>query len=75
MIESLSDGQVLNQGETPLLYSLVFGEGVVINNATSVVIFNAIKRLDVSHMNSAVALQFVGNLFHCLSQAHCLEYS
>ncbi|KAD4584963.1 hypothetical protein E3N88_22564 [Mikania micrantha] len=31
---------VLNQDHTPLLYSLVFGEGVV-NDATSVVIFNA----------------------------------
>lgn len=43
MIESLSDGQVLNQEETPFLYSLLFGEGAV-KDATSVVIFNAIKR-------------------------------
>jgi NhaP-type Na+/H+ or K+/H+ antiporter len=37
---------VLNQDETPLLYSLVFGEGVV-NDATSVVLFNAIENLDI----------------------------
>ncbi|XP_021757980.1 sodium/hydrogen exchanger 4-like [Chenopodium quinoa] len=38
--------QVLNQDDTPLLYSLVFGEGVV-NDATSVVLFNAIQKLNV----------------------------
>ncbi|KAK1407813.1 hypothetical protein QVD17_39440 [Tagetes erecta] len=34
--DSVCTLQVLNQDETPLLYSLVFGEGVV-NDATSVV--------------------------------------
>ncbi|KAK4351694.1 hypothetical protein RND71_031007 [Anisodus tanguticus] len=34
---------VHNQDETPLLYSLVLGEGVV-NDATSVVLFNAIQK-------------------------------
>ncbi|KMT12877.1 hypothetical protein BVRB_4g089680 [Beta vulgaris subsp. vulgaris] len=38
--------QILNQDETPFLYSLVFGEGVV-NDATSVVLFNAIQKLNV----------------------------
>ncbi|KAG6510023.1 hypothetical protein ZIOFF_028031 [Zingiber officinale] len=33
----------LNQDETPLLYSLVFGEEVV-NDATSVVLFNMIQK-------------------------------
>ena len=55
--------QVLNQDETPLLYSLVFGEGVV-NDATSVVLFNAIQRFDLSHINSSILLQFVGNFLH-----------
>lgn len=49
--------QVLNQEETPLLYSLVFGEGVV-NDATSVVLFNAITNFDLSNMNATVALTF-----------------
>lgn len=52
--------QVLNQDDTPLLYSLVFGEGVV-NDATSVVLFNAIMKFDVSDMNATVAYAFAGN--------------
>lgn len=55
--------QVLNQDETPLLYSLVFGEGVV-NDATSVVLFNAIQSFDLSHINSTIALQFVANFLY-----------
>jgi solute carrier family 9 (sodium/hydrogen exchanger), member 8 len=51
---------VLSQDETPLLYSLVFGEGVV-NDATSVVLFNAIRKFDLSHGGSRIALQFMGN--------------
>lgn len=54
---------MLNQDETPLLYSLVFGEGVV-NDATSVVLFNAIQSFDLSHIDSAIALQFVGNFLY-----------
>lgn len=55
--------QVLNQDETPLLYSLVFGEGVV-NDATSVVLFNAIQKFDLSHISSTIAFQFVGNFLY-----------
>lgn len=54
---------MLNQEETPLLYSLVFGEGVV-NDATSVVLFNAIQRFDLTHINSTIALEFAGNFFY-----------
>ena len=53
---------MLNQNETPLLYSLVFGEGVV-NDATSVVLFNAITKFDVSDTNLKTALEFFGNFF------------
>ncbi|XP_058077933.1 sodium/hydrogen exchanger 1 isoform X1 [Magnolia sinica] len=60
--DSVCTLQVLNQDETPLLYSLVFGEGVV-NDATSVVLFNAIQRFDLTHINSGIALKFVGNFF------------
>ncbi|XP_019193033.1 PREDICTED: sodium/hydrogen exchanger 4 isoform X2 [Ipomoea nil] len=54
--------QVLHQEETPLLYSLVFGEGVV-NDATSVVLFNAIQKIDVNKLDgwalASVLLDFL----------------
>lgn len=55
--------QVLNQDETPLLYSLVFGEGVV-NDATSVVLFNAIQSFDLTHLNHEAAFHFLGNFLY-----------
>ncbi|KAK4778876.1 hypothetical protein SAY86_006404 [Trapa natans] len=58
--DSVCTLQILNQDETPLLYSLVFGEGVV-NDATSVVLFNAIQSFDISNINHRIALQFVGS--------------
>ncbi|XP_012827966.1 PREDICTED: sodium/hydrogen exchanger 3-like [Erythranthe guttata] len=62
--DSVCTLQVLSQDETPLLYSLVFGEGVV-NDATSVVLFNAVQNFDLSHINTAVALKLVGTSFIC----------
>ncbi|KAM4126739.1 hypothetical protein ACJW30_02G036700 [Castanea mollissima] len=61
--DSVCTLQVLNQDETPLLYSLVFGEGVV-NDATSVVLFNAIQSFDLYHIDSVIALQFVGSFLY-----------
>ncbi|KAE8009603.1 hypothetical protein FH972_006031 [Carpinus fangiana] len=61
--DSVCTLQVLNQEETPLLYSLVFGEGVV-NDATSVVLFNAIQRFDLSNLTSTDALQFIGSFLY-----------
>ncbi|XAR54599.1 hypothetical protein NMG60_11029810 [Bertholletia excelsa] len=61
--DSVCTLQVLNQDETPLLYSLVFGEGVV-NDATSVVLFNAIQSFDLTHINSGIFFQFVGNFLY-----------
>eukprot|EP00262_Sarcandra_glabra_P002628 TRINITY_DN13031_c0_g1_i1.p1 TRINITY_DN13031_c0_g1~~TRINITY_DN13031_c0_g1_i1.p1 ORF type:complete len:548 (+),score=48.85 TRINITY_DN13031_c0_g1_i1:364-2007(+) len=58
--DSVCTLQVLNQDETPLLYSLVFGEGVV-NDATSVVLFNAVQNFDLTHFTSSNALELVGN--------------
>jgi NhaP-type Na+/H+ or K+/H+ antiporter len=55
--------QVLNQDETPLLYSLVFGEGVV-NDATSVVLFNAIQSFDLDRLNPSIAVHFLGNFLY-----------
>ncbi|KAI3805949.1 hypothetical protein L1987_21837 [Smallanthus sonchifolius] len=60
--DSVCTLQVLNQEETPLLYSLVFGEGVV-NDATSVVLFNAITNFDLSDMNFYTAFDFAANFF------------
>ncbi|KAJ7955037.1 Sodium/hydrogen exchanger [Quillaja saponaria] len=61
--DSVCTLQVLNQDETPLLYSLVFGEGVV-NDATSVVLFNAIQSFDLSHINFSSGLQLIGNFLY-----------
>ncbi|KAL0323511.1 UNVERIFIED_CONTAM: Sodium/hydrogen exchanger 2 [Sesamum angustifolium] len=61
--DSVCTLQVLSQDETPLLYSLVFGEGVV-NDATSVVLFNAVQDFDLSHINTGIALQLIGNFFY-----------
>ncbi|CAN6358536.1 unnamed protein product [Urochloa humidicola] len=61
--DSVCTLQVLNQDETPLLYSLVFGEGVV-NDATSVVLFNAIENLDIGHFDALVLLNFIGKFLY-----------
>lgn len=61
--DSVCTLQVLNQDETPLLYSLVFGEGVV-NDATSVMLFNAIQSFDLTHIDSRIALHFMGNFLY-----------
>ncbi|KAK3125948.1 hypothetical protein QOZ80_7BG0611800 [Eleusine coracana subsp. coracana] len=58
--DSVCTLQVLHQDETPLLYSLVFGEGVV-NDATSVVLFNALQNFDLNKIDVAVVLKFLGN--------------
>nr|AFQ00709.1 sodium/hydrogen exchanger 1 [Ipomoea batatas] len=61
--DSVCTLQVLNQDETPLLYSLVFGEGVV-NDATSIVLFNAVQNFDLSNINTLVVLQLFGNFLY-----------
>nr|CAD1833358.1 unnamed protein product [Ananas comosus var. bracteatus] len=61
--DSVCTLQVLNQDETPFLYSLVFGEGVV-NDATSVVLFNALQDFDINHVDAITVLKFVGNFFY-----------
>nr|POE91385.1 sodium/hydrogen exchanger 2 [Quercus suber] len=69
--DSVCTLQVLNQDETPLLYSLVFGEGVV-NDATSVVLFNAIQSFDVTHIDPSIALHFTGNLLYLFAASTLL---
>nr|GEY55366.1 putative ribonuclease H-like domain-containing protein [Tanacetum cinerariifolium] len=55
--------QVLCQEETPLLYSLVFGEGVV-NDATSVVLFNAVQKINADTINGLTALHIFLNFLY-----------
>ncbi|RXH82326.1 hypothetical protein DVH24_036667 [Malus domestica] len=61
--DSVCTLQVLNQDETPFLYSIVFGEGVV-NDATSIVLFNAVQSLDVSNLSALTALTLLGNFLY-----------
>ncbi|KAL7080976.1 hypothetical protein ACP275_14G011700 [Erythranthe tilingii] len=61
--DSVCTLQVLSQDETPLLYSLVFGEGVV-NDATSVVLFNAVQNFDLSDLSAGVAIKLLGNFIY-----------
>ncbi|KAL6654318.1 hypothetical protein ACP70R_007783 [Stipagrostis hirtigluma subsp. patula] len=62
----LGDYLVLNQDETPFLYSLVFGEGVV-NDATSVVLFNAIQNFVIADISSSNLVKFVGSFLYLFS--------
>ncbi|KAG6550215.1 hypothetical protein Mapa_008175 [Marchantia paleacea] len=55
--------QVLNQDSTPLLYSLVFGEGVV-NDATSVVLFRAVQKFNFDDFTGLEALLILGNFIY-----------
>ncbi|KAI5073373.1 hypothetical protein GOP47_0011386 [Adiantum capillus-veneris] len=61
--DSVCTLQVLNQDETPLLYSLVFGEGVV-NDATSVVLYRAVENLDLSEVDALAILQILGEFIY-----------
>ncbi|KAM7492751.1 hypothetical protein LguiA_035672 [Lonicera macranthoides] len=63
--------QVLHQDETPLLYSLVFGEGVV-NDATSVVLFNAVQKIDVSRLDGWAALHVLVDFLYLFSTSTAL---
>ncbi|XP_042420321.1 sodium/hydrogen exchanger 2-like, partial [Zingiber officinale] len=58
--DSVCTLQILNQDETPLLYSLVFDEGVV-TDATSIVLFNAIQNFDLVHIDAITILKFLAN--------------
>eukprot|EP01026_Neomeris_dumetosa_P053160 TRINITY_DN4744_c0_g1_i5.p2 TRINITY_DN4744_c0_g1~~TRINITY_DN4744_c0_g1_i5.p2 ORF type:complete len:243 (-),score=14.46 TRINITY_DN4744_c0_g1_i5:70-798(-) len=59
--DSVATLQILEQDKMPLLYSLVFGEGVM-NDATSVVLLKTVQELGDSQ-NSVAGIQ-VGSLLH-----------
>jgi len=66
--------QVINQDETPRLYSLVFGEGVV-NDATAVVLFNAIKNLNISQLKGGVVLKVIADFLYLFATSTILGIS
>lgn len=55
--------KVLNQDDTPFLYSAIFGEGVV-NDATSIVLFNSVQSLNISNIDALVALKLLGTFLY-----------
>ncbi|XP_057512470.1 sodium/hydrogen exchanger 1-like [Actinidia eriantha] len=61
--DSVCTLQVLNQDETPFLYSVVFGEGVV-NDATSIVLFNSVQSLDFSNIDAMTAFKLLGTFLY-----------
>lgn len=61
--DSVCTLQVLHQDETPLLYSLVFGEGVV-NDATSVVLFRAVQSIDLTEIDAITILEMLGEFIY-----------
>ncbi|XP_062003062.1 sodium/hydrogen exchanger 1-like isoform X2 [Rosa rugosa] len=61
--DSVCTLQVLSQDDTPFLYSVVFGEGVV-NDATSIVLFNTVQSLDVSNVSGLTALKLLGTFLY-----------
>nr|XP_043630292.1 sodium/hydrogen exchanger 4 [Erigeron canadensis] len=63
--------QVLSQDETPLLYSLVFGEGVV-NDATSVVLFNAVQNINADTINGGTALRIFQHFLYLFASSTLL---
>ncbi|KAI3496866.1 hypothetical protein L1887_39244 [Cichorium endivia] len=66
--------QVLSQDETPLLYSLVFGEGVV-NDATSVVLFNAVQKINAETLNGQTALRIFLDFLYLFTTSTLLGVS
>ncbi|ONL95485.1 Sodium/hydrogen exchanger 2 [Zea mays] len=69
--DSVCTLQVLSQDETPFLYSLVFGEGVV-NDTTSVVLFNAIQNFDHGNISGAKLLNFIGSFLYLFGSSTIL---
>ncbi|KAM7274053.1 hypothetical protein ACFE04_028717 [Oxalis oulophora] len=61
--DSVCTLQVLNQDDTPFLYSAVFGEGVV-NDATSIVLFNAVQSINFDNVNGTIAYKLLGEFLY-----------
>jgi NhaP-type Na+/H+ or K+/H+ antiporter len=50
---------------------LVFGEGVV-NDATSVVLFNAIKNIDITRLKGGVVLKVIADFLYLFASSTIL---
>ncbi|OMO99097.1 Na+/H+ exchanger [Corchorus olitorius] len=61
--DSVCTLQVLSQDETPFLYSVVFGEGVV-NDATSIVLFNSVQSIDFNNIDAIISLKLLGTFLY-----------
>ncbi|KAL4352611.1 hypothetical protein GQ457_06G020500 [Hibiscus cannabinus] len=61
--DSVCTLQVLNQDETPFLYSVIFGEGVV-NDATSIVLYNAVQSIDMDNIDALISLKLLGTFLY-----------
>ncbi|KAK8712564.1 hypothetical protein V6N13_147801 [Hibiscus sabdariffa] len=61
--DSVCTLQVLNQDETPFLYSVIFGEGVV-NDATSIVLYNAVQTIDMDNIDALISLKLLGTFLY-----------
>eukprot|EP00246_Nothoceros_aenigmaticus_P008932 TRINITY_DN241_c1_g1_i2.p1 TRINITY_DN241_c1_g1~~TRINITY_DN241_c1_g1_i2.p1 ORF type:complete len:317 (-),score=29.29 TRINITY_DN241_c1_g1_i2:33-983(-) len=72
--DSVCTLQVLSQDETPLLYSLVFGEGVV-NDATSVVLFRAIQKFSFDDFTVLTGVGIVGSFLYLFVTSTALGIS
>ncbi|GMN25102.1 hypothetical protein TIFTF001_000797 [Ficus carica] len=72
--DSVCTLQVLSQDETPFLYSIVFGEGVV-NDATSIVLFYSVQSLDFSNINAGTALNLLGTFLYLFFTSTALGLS
>ncbi|WVZ63093.1 hypothetical protein U9M48_012758, partial [Paspalum notatum var. saurae] len=64
LISRLNIG-ALDLGDYLGLYNLVFGEGVV-NDATLIVLFNAIQNFDLGNVSTVKFLQFIGSFLYLL---------
>ncbi|KAG2244158.1 hypothetical protein Bca52824_094016 [Brassica carinata] len=65
--------QVPNQDETPLLYSFVFGEGVV-NDATSVLYSTLFRSLTSPTLTMELLFNFLETPLSCFSSVPCLVF-
>ncbi|XP_021283306.1 sodium/hydrogen exchanger 1-like [Herrania umbratica] len=61
--DSVCTLQVLSQDETPFLYSVVFGEGVV-NDATSIVLFYSVQSIDFNNIDATISLKLLGTFLY-----------
>lgn len=54
-----------------MLYSLVFGEGVV-NDATSIVLFKAVQKIDIGNLHGKAVLRVIRDFFYLFTTSTTL---